>query len=57
MFFIKQLRKNGRFKSEKITDLKRGDLVLSFDSFGNIDTTEVITIMDYGESFGTDYYI
>ena len=40
------------FSVKEITELKRGDLVLSINSYGNIETTEVITLMDFGESFG-----
>ena len=40
------------FSVKVITELKRGDLVLSINSYGNIETTEVITLMDFGESFG-----
>jgi hypothetical protein len=44
----------GDFSVKRITELKRGDLVLSIDSYGSIDTTEVITIMDYGENYGNN---
>ena len=37
---------------KRITDIKSGDLVLSTDSNGNIDKTEVITIMHYGDVLG-----
>jgi hypothetical protein len=40
------------FCSKKISDLRRGELVLSIDSYGNIETTEVITIVHYGNVLG-----
>ena len=41
---------------KRITDIKSGDLVLSTDSNGNIDSTEVITIMHYGDVLGNPKY-
>jgi hypothetical protein len=40
------------FSQKKITELKSGDLVLSIDSYGNIERSEVITIMQYGVRLG-----
>jgi hypothetical protein len=40
------------FSQKKITELKSGDLVLSIDSYGNIEQSEVITIMQYGVRLG-----
>ena len=39
-----------------ITDIKSWDLVLSTDSNGDIDSTEVITIMHYGDVLGNPKY-
>jgi hypothetical protein len=38
--------------SQKKTELKSRELVLSIDSYGNIEQSEVITIMQYGVSLG-----
>lgn len=45
------------FSEKLITKLKTGDLILSTDSYGNIDITEVITIMQYGENLGNQFYL
>ena len=40
------------FSTRPISKLNTGDNVLTIDSYGNIDKTEVITIMHYEERIG-----
>ena len=37
------------YSLKKITKLKIGDMVLSIDSYGNVEITEVVTLMHYGK--------
>ncbi len=45
------------FSFKKITDLKKGELVLMIDDYGNIDETEVVTIMHFGNVVGNSLYV
>jgi hypothetical protein len=51
-FSLNSFVKMADFSQKKITELKSGDLVLSIDSYGNIEQSEVITIMQYGVRLG-----
>jgi hypothetical protein len=46
----------GDLSLKQITKLKIGDIVFTTDSYGNLDKTEVITIIHYGESQSNNSY-
>jgi hypothetical protein len=44
------------YSLKQITKLKSGDFILSIDSYGNVESTEVVTLMHYGKDKSNKFF-